>query len=106
MTRSEKPWFKFWPKNVPTTLKYPEVTLPQVLKKPANDYPDRPAIIFEDFALTYKKLNKNVKRFALALQDLGVKKGDRVAVYLLNCPQFIIATYGAQRAGAVVVRAA
>ncbi len=103
MVSGEKPWFKLWPKNVPTTLKYPEVTLPQVLEKSANDYPDRPAIIFEDIALTYEKLNENVNRFASALQDLGVKKGDRVAVYLLNCPQFIIATYGAQKAGAVVV---
>jgi long-chain acyl-CoA synthetase len=103
MTSGEKPWFKLWPKSVPTTLKYPEVALPEVLEKASMEYPDKPAIIFEDVAITYGKLNENVKRFASALQGLGVRKGDRVAVYLLNCPQFVVATYGAQRAGAVVV---
>lgn len=91
------------PKNVPTTLKYSEIALPQVLEKSANDYPNKPAIIFEDITLTYDKLNDNVKSFASALQDLGIKKGDRVAIYLLNCPQFIIATYGSYKAGAIVV---
>lgn len=99
----EKPWFKLWPKNVPTTLEYPEITLPEVLERSANEYPNKPAIIFEDVAITYEKLNDRVKRFALALQDLGIKKGDRVALYLFNCPQFVIATYGAHKAGAVVV---
>ncbi|MEM1539320.1 MAG: long-chain fatty acid--CoA ligase [Candidatus Bathyarchaeia archaeon] len=103
MTFCKKPWLKLWPKNVPTTLNYPEITLPQVLENSANEYPNKPAIIFEDKALTYEKLNDNVKRFASALQYLGIKKGDRVAVFSLNCPQFIIATYGALKTGAVVV---
>ncbi|MEM3702902.1 MAG: long-chain fatty acid--CoA ligase [Candidatus Bathyarchaeia archaeon] len=103
MVYGEKPWFKLWPKNVPTTLNYPEISLPQVLEKSANEYPDKPAIIFEGVTLTYGKLYENVERFAAALQDLGIKKGDRVAVYSFNCPQFVIATYGAHKAGAVVV---
>jgi long-chain acyl-CoA synthetase len=103
MTNGKKPWFKLWPKNVPTTLNYPETTLPQVLGKVSSEHPNKPAIIFEDVAITYGELNNHVKRFAAALQDLGVKKGDRIAVYLFNCPQFIIATYGAHKAGAVVV---
>ncbi|MDW8022708.1 MAG: long-chain fatty acid--CoA ligase [Nitrososphaerota archaeon] len=103
MASGEKPWFKLWPKNVPTKLNYPEISLPQVLEKSANEYPSKPAIIFEDIALTYGKLYENVKRFAAALQDLGIKKGDRVAVYSPNCPQFVVATYGALKAGATVV---
>lgn len=99
----ERPWFRLWPKNVPRALEYPEITLPQVLEKSTREYPERAAIIFEDTTLTYEKLYENVKRFASALQDLGVRKGDRVAVYLPNCPQFIVTTYGALEAGAVVV---
>ncbi|MEM1538929.1 MAG: long-chain fatty acid--CoA ligase [Candidatus Bathyarchaeia archaeon] len=103
MASDEKPWFKLWPKNVPKTLNYPELSLPQVLEKSAYEYPNKPAIIFEDVPLTYGKLYEDVKRFAAALQDLGVKKGDRVAIYSFNCPQFVVATYGAHKAGAVVV---
>ncbi|MEM3703021.1 MAG: AMP-binding protein [Candidatus Bathyarchaeia archaeon] len=87
MTYYRKPWFKLWPKNVPTLLNYPEITLSQVLENAASEYPNKPAIIFEDKALTYEKLNDNVKRFASALHDLGIKKGDRVAIFSLNCPQ-------------------
>ena len=103
MTYCEKPWFKFWPKDVPMSIDYPEMSVPQVLEKASNEYPNKLAIIFEEVAITYEKLEEHVKRFASALQSLGIKKGDRVAVYLLNCPQFIIATYGALKAGAMVV---
>jgi long-chain acyl-CoA synthetase len=99
----KKPWLKFWPVNVPTTLNYPKMTLPQVLEKASDEYPNKAAIIFEEATLTYSKLSECVKRFAAALQGLGVNKGDRVAIYLPNCPQFIIAVYGAHKAGAVVV---
>lgn len=78
-------------------------TIPQVLEKSIRDFPSRPAIIFGDTVLTYEKLGENIKRFALALQYIGVKKGDRVAIHLPNCPQFVIATYGALEAGAIVV---
>lgn len=103
MTCLEKPWFKFWPRNVPKTLNYPEISISKALENVAVEYADKPAIIFKDVPLTYRKLWENVKRFAVALQTLEVKKGDRIAIYLFNCPQFIIATYGALKAGAVVV---
>jgi long-chain acyl-CoA synthetase len=99
----KKPWLKFWPANVPTKLNYPKMALPQVLEKASSEYPDKPAIIFEEASLTYNQLCDYVKMFAAALQDLDVKKGDRIAIYLPNCPQFIIAVYGAHKAGAVVV---
>lgn len=99
----KKPWFKFWPANVPTTLNYPKIILPQVLEMAAYEYPNKPAIIFEEATLTYSKLDDCAKRFASALQDMGVKKGDRLAIYMPNCPQFVIAVYGAQKAGAIVV---
>jgi len=52
--------------------------------------------------MTYAQLNALVDRFAAALQQLGIKKGDRVGVYIANCPQFIIGYYGALRVGAIV----
>ena len=62
-----------------------------------------PAIYFQGTQLSYSDLEALVNRFAEALQDLGIRKGDRVALYLPNIPQFIIAYYGALRIGAVVV---
>ncbi len=55
-----------------------------------------------DRAMTYRQLGDAVNRFANVLVNLGVKRGDRVAIYLPNCPQFVIAYYGTLKAGAVV----
>jgi len=99
----EKPWLKNYEPQVPPTLKYPERPLPDNLAESARKYPEATATIFMDAKLTYAQLNTLVDRFAAALQQLGVKKGDRVAVYSGNCPQFIIGYYGALRAGATVV---
>ena len=99
----EKPWLKSYEPQVPPTIKYPERPLHENLEESARKHPDAVATIFMDAKMTYAQLNALVDRFAAALQQLGVKKGDRVAIYLANCPQFIIGYYGALRAGAIVV---
>ncbi|MEM2093439.1 MAG: AMP-binding protein, partial [Candidatus Bathyarchaeia archaeon] len=103
MEKHEKPWFKIWPESIPKSLNYPKITLPEVLERSSDDYPDRPAIIFQDYKLRYHSLCDLVKRFAVALQDMGIRRGDRVAIYLFNCPQFVVVAYGALKAGAIVV---
>ncbi|MGQ9584843.1 MAG: long-chain-fatty-acid--CoA ligase [Anaerolineae bacterium] len=99
----EKPWLTHYDQGVPATIDYPQVPLDQNLTTSASKFPDNPAIIFFNRKLTYRELNDLVDRFAAGLQQLGVKKGDRVAVHLPNCPQFPIAYYGILRAGAIVV---
>jgi long-chain acyl-CoA synthetase len=98
-----KPWVRFYQKGVPETVDIPEHTLPQSLSIAAEKYPASPASIFFDQVISYKKLDGLVTRFAAGLQSLGVKKGDRVLLFMPNCPQFLIAFYGALRAGAIVV---
>ncbi|MEM3865167.1 MAG: AMP-binding protein, partial [Nitrososphaerota archaeon] len=98
----EKPWFKNWPEGVPKSLDYPKVPLHVLLEKSAQDFPDRPAIIFLGKKITYRELNSLVSRFATALYNLGIRKGDVVGLYLPNVPQFVIAYYGALKIGAVV----
>ena len=106
-----KPWLQFYDEGVPPSIDYPEVSLDQLLKNSAAKHPDHGAIIFGgsvgsrvmDKALSYKDLDDAVDRFAAAMQKLGVKKGDRVAVFMPNCPQFVIAYYGAMRAGGIAV---
>lgn len=99
----EKPWFKFWPEGVPRSIDYPRITLGEALRESARSFPDNPAIIYFGRPFTYSQLDELVDRFATALQDLAVKKGDRVGIFMPNIPQFVIAFYGALRAGAVCV---
>jgi long-chain acyl-CoA synthetase len=99
----QKPWLKFYEPHVPEHIDYPQTTMPAILEETARRYPNHTALIFKDAKLTYREVNEAVDRFAAALQGLGVKKGDRVAVHLLNCPQFPIAYYAVLRIGGIVV---
>ncbi len=99
----EKPWLKFYEQGVPATIDYPGTVMPQVLANTARKHPDHTATLFKGAKLTYRELNELVDRFAAGLQQLGVKKGTRVAVHLPNCPQFPISYYAILRAGGIVV---
>ena len=106
-----KPWLKFYDEGVPPSIDYPAVSLDRLLEEAAQKHPNHPAIIFGgsvgskvlDSVTTYSELNDAVNRFAAAVQKLGVKKGDRVAMFMPNCPQLVIAYYGTMRAGGIAV---
>ncbi|MBU2490377.1 MAG: AMP-binding protein, partial [Proteobacteria bacterium] len=97
-----KPWLKHYPENVQPTLDIPEVSVPGLFDEAAKKFADKAAVIFYGRKISYREMKDQSDRFAAALAAMGVKKGDRVALYLLNCPQFIIAYMGALAAGAVV----
>ncbi len=107
----ERPWLKFYEEGVPHTIDYPPYLLHELLDRTVERFPDRPAMIFGASvgsrlltrSITYRQFGELADRFAAGLQSLGVKKGDRVAIQLPNCPQFPIAFYGTLKAGAVVV---
>ncbi len=99
----QKPWLKFYEPHIPEHIDYPETVMPAVLEETARKYPDHTALIFNNARITYREVNEAVDRFAAALQGLGVKKGNRVAIHLLNCPQFPIAYYAVLRIGGIVV---
>jgi long-chain acyl-CoA synthetase len=99
----ESPWFAHYEPEVPTTLDLPDLTLPEFFEATARDYPNYTATIFFGKRLTYAQLDEQASRFAAGLQSLGVKPGDRLAIILPNCPQFLIAMFGALKAGAVVL---
>lgn len=99
----QTPWFRHYDEGVPRTLcPYPERTLLDYIADSARESPDHPALLFKGLRTTYGELEKLSDAFAVALVGLGVKKGDRVALLLPNCPQFIIAELGAWKAGATV----
>jgi acyl-CoA synthetase (AMP-forming)/AMP-acid ligase II len=97
-------WYKVWPAWVPKTLD-PDKPVCEYIRDWAKFTPDRIALSFYGRDITYGELNGLIDRAAWGLVDLGVKKGDRVALHMENCPQFVIAYFAAQRAGAAVVAA-
>jgi len=100
---TKKPWLAHYEPFVPEHIDYPRITLSQALEETARKNPDHVAIIYKGTEITYKEYLDAVQRFANALKGLGVKKGDRVAVHLPNCPQFMISYAAVLWIGAIAV---
>jgi len=100
---NEKPWLAHYDKGVPQTIEYPKVPLFHFLEEAARKYPDRACTIFKGAVVTYKEMNAVTDSIAAALVDMGVKKGDRVGMFMPNTPQFVMAYFGILKAGGVVV---
>jgi long-chain acyl-CoA synthetase len=94
---------KLYDTGVPASIEYPRVPLHALLDDAAESYPDSTATIFFNAKRSYASIQRDAKRFSAGLRALGVKKGDRVAIDLPNCPQFLVAFFGALRIGAIVV---
>ncbi|MFC1919341.1 long-chain fatty acid--CoA ligase [Chloroflexota bacterium] len=98
-----KPWLDHYDGGVPHTLRpYPAHTLLDVVSETARQRPDHQALLFQGAHLSYIELERLSDVFAAALVARGIQKGDRVALLLPNCPQFIIAQLGVWKAGAIV----
>jgi long-chain acyl-CoA synthetase len=99
----DRPWLKQYDKGVPYTIEYPPVPLFYFLQAAARKYPQMPCTIFKGAKITYKEMDEITDRLAAGLMDLGVKKGDRVGIFMPNIPQFVMAYFAILKAGAVVV---
>ncbi|HEX4205451.1 MAG TPA: long-chain fatty acid--CoA ligase [Ktedonobacteraceae bacterium] len=97
------PWVRNYEEGVPTRITTPDHPLTWLLDTAASSFPGRSALIYYGARLSYAQLSNQANQFAIGLQQLGVQKGDRVAIALPNIPQYPIAFYGALRAGAIVV---
>ncbi|MDQ6681210.1 MAG: long-chain fatty acid--CoA ligase [Pseudomonadota bacterium] len=100
---ADRPHFAIWPKRLPRSVIAPETSLWANLDIAARRYPDKPAYVFFGRELTYRELLAQADAVAGWLQSVGVQRGDRVAIFLQNCPQYAAAYYGILRADAVVV---
>jgi len=98
-----KPWLKHYEGHVPPSLTYPEVPIDRFLSNTVDRHPDHVAMSFNEVHFTYKALNERVNRFAHALLKLGVEKGDRIALLLVNSPTYVFAFFAVMKLGAVVV---
>ncbi|HLN63573.1 MAG TPA: long-chain fatty acid--CoA ligase [Symbiobacteriaceae bacterium] len=99
----ERPWLAHYPEGVRPQLEYPDQPLHHLLDETAARMPHAPAILFYGRRLTWHEVRRAADAFAVALQELGVRPGDRVAIMMPNVPQGVIAYWGTLKAGALVV---
>ena len=98
----KRPWLQFYDEGVPHDIDVPELSVADAIEEACQRYASKAALIFYGKKITYRALGEDIKRCAEGLKSVGVKKGDRVALYLLNSPQFIISYFAILRLGAVV----
>ncbi|WP_347549959.1 long-chain fatty acid--CoA ligase [Pseudalkalibacillus hwajinpoensis] len=102
---AKKSWLKHYPESIVYDLEIPNVSLPEMLKKSVEDYPDNIALSFYQKKISYREFGHLSSLFGAALQHtfhMGPK--DRVAIMLPNCPQFSISYYGILKAGGTITQ--
>ncbi|WP_067727238.1 long-chain-fatty-acid--CoA ligase [Oceanobacillus damuensis] len=97
-------WHDHYPDEIPPSLEYDEKPLHAYLVESAKTYKEKKALYFLGKEMTYSDLYAESKKMASYLQSLGVRKGDKVAIMLPNCPQAVISYYGILMAGGIVVQ--
>jgi len=102
-TYTQKIWLNAYEKGVKNAIDFKDILIPQYLEESVQRFPDHPALIFQGFTLSFKKLDDMVARFAAALKGLGVKKGDSVAILLPNVIPCVVAYYATLKIGGIVV---
>lgn len=97
-------WHEHYPSEIPTSMEYEKKALHVYLEESAKAYKEKKALYFMGKELSYNELFVKSKQMANYLQSLGVRKGDKVAIMLPNCPQAVISYYGILMAGGIVVQ--
>jgi long-chain acyl-CoA synthetase len=98
-----RPWTRLYPDWVPNELPLPTETMADVLEATARAAGEAPAIHYVDATISYARLDDLASRFATLLASWGIGHGDRVALYLQNVPQYLVALYGTWKRGAIAV---
>ena len=102
--KTEKAWHKHYPEYISPDMELPMKTVNEILKETVEQIPDQIAISFFTKEITYKELGIFTSMFASSLQQEGIQKGDRIAIMLPNCPQYIVAYYGILQVGSIVTQ--
>jgi long-chain acyl-CoA synthetase len=99
----DKPWITSYEKGVPEKIEYQEICLPEILERSACRFPDKMALLFQGYKVSFGKLNDMVNRFAACLHDFGIDKGDSVAILLPNVIPCVVAYYAILKIGGISV---
>lgn len=99
-----RPWLPYYPVETPHSLDYPDQSIVQFLLDAVQRFPNHVAIHFLGKNMTYRELHADALKLAAGLMSLGIARGDRISIMLPNCPQSVVAYYGALMAGGIVVQ--
>jgi len=99
----DKPWLASYEKGVPEKIEYQEICLPAILEQTSNKFPDKMALLFQGYKITFRELNDMVNRFAACLHAFGINKGDSVAILLPNVIPCVAANYAILKIGGITV---
>jgi len=99
----ERPWLARYAEGQPADIEPDHPSALAMFAATVARSPDAVALHYRDTALTHRELDGLSGAFAAALADRGVARGDRVALYLQNVPEFVIAVLAAWKAGAIAV---
>ena len=99
----DRPWYQHYDKGVPRTIDYPQVPIFHFLEESAQNYPNSPCTLFKGARISFREMDEITNRLAAGLASLGVKKGDRVGIFIPNTPQFVMAYFAILKLGAIVV---
>ncbi|MFT4415095.1 AMP-binding protein [Fredinandcohnia humi] len=99
-----RPWLDNYPEEIPHHIEYDNIPIQTYLKNTAQEFPQKIAIHFQGKELTFSEVYEESLKLGNYLVQLGLTKGDRVAIMLPNCPQGVIAYYGVLFAGGIVVQ--
>jgi long-chain acyl-CoA synthetase len=99
----ERPWLNFYEPGIPHHIQYPDIPLYRLLDNAVRDFPEKEAIIFQGRKITYRQLGEEVAHVASGLAQRGLKKGQRMAIMLPNCPQYVATYYAILKIGGIAV---
>jgi len=100
---NDRPWLSRYDDGVPKSIDYPDEPLFFFLEESARKYPENPCTIFKGAKITFREMDAITDRLAAGLDSIGIKKGDRVGLFIPNTPQFVMAYFAVLKIGGVVV---
>lgn len=98
----KRPWLRYYSPDVPADVEIPVKSVNEIFDEVTQKWKHKTAIIFYGNEISYQELREKVDRFATGLYHMGIKKGDRVGLLLLNSPEYIIAFYALIKIGAII----
>lgn len=101
MSYPEKPWLKHYPRGIPHEVEVPQIPVTDLIEASIRSHGHKTALIYHGSKMSYEQLGTYIEKMASALYDLGVRKNSVAAIYLPNCPQFVISYYALQKLGAI-----
>ena len=99
----EKAWFKtWWPKDMPKNIEFEEYTMGEFFERARKKHPDNNLFWFLDSWMTYDEVGQLIDKVAMSIHNLGLKKGEVLALLMPNCIQYFVCYYACQKLGVIV----